>query len=534
MRISEKQDMISGMGFIGERTGVYKMGPNTKTLAVSGTPPLVLENGKNKPLKGLRLYGKSTQAATPSLESPQEIVSTGMKWSTGKNLLRYPFYSKDSTTSGITWKTYNCHVTGKGITSKGTSFTFFADTMSPGSYGIKANGTLIGMTLRVYDNTDKRSLNPTNFTVEEGHVIYLYINQGFSEVNVDVDIDIVLAKAEDIDSTPFEPYTNGVKELYGDAVSVMVRGKNLLDVKLLNDINNFDKSYSSSGYAFFDMQVKADTDITVSIGQTYSSGDHFLKVSAEKGATVAGTWMCHGTVKLTDKATIPAAKNKGHVYLYFSNTAAKIQKVLENIGYIQVEYGDKATAYEPYHEPQSLSIRTPNGLPGLPVNSGGNYTDADGQQWIADCIDFGRGKYVQNVWVAEFNGSENWILYAPYQSFALECLNDRCYRRSGFSNNLKVETNASVSQREALWIGLDNEYMYVKNSRVYDASLEDGGLSEWKKYLSEHPMTVMTYLDEPIERDLSAEEIAAYKSLKTYKGTTVVESDCYIDIKYNT
>ena len=46
---------------------------------------------------------------------------------------------------------------------------------------------------------------------------------------------------------------------------------------------------------------------------------------------------------------------------------------------------------------QTLPISTPNGLPGIPVDSGGNYTDADGQQWVCDEVDFARGKYVQRV-----------------------------------------------------------------------------------------------------------------------------------------
>ena len=37
---------------------------------------------------------------------------------------------------------------------------------------------------------------------------------------------------------------------------------------------------------------------------------------------------------------------------------------------------------------QSMSIDMPNGLPGIPVDAGGNYTDANGQQWICDEIDF--------------------------------------------------------------------------------------------------------------------------------------------------
>ena len=36
-------------------------------------------------------------------------------------------------------------------------------------------------------------------------------------------------------------------------------------------------------------------------------------------------------------------------------------------------------------------------MPGIPVDSGGNYTDADGQQWVCDEVDFERGVYVQRI-----------------------------------------------------------------------------------------------------------------------------------------
>ena len=63
----------------------------------------------------------------------------------------------------------------------------------------------------------------------------------------------------------------------------------------------------------------------------------------------------------------------------------------------QIEIGTVATAYEPYKTPQTLTLSTPGGLPGIPVTSGGNYTDADGQQWVCDEIDLARGKYVQRL-----------------------------------------------------------------------------------------------------------------------------------------
>ena len=63
---------------------------------------------------------------------------------------------------------------------------------------------------------------------------------------------------------------------------------------------------------------------------------------------------------------------------------------------LQLEIGSTATAYEAPHS-QSITSSTPNGLPGIPVDSGGNYTDADGQQWVCDEVDFGMGTHTQLI-----------------------------------------------------------------------------------------------------------------------------------------
>ena len=64
-------------------------------------------------------------------------------------------------------------------------------------------------------------------------------------------------------------------------------------------------------------------------------------------------------------------------------------------GNIILNEGTSVLPYEPYHVPQSLTLQTPNGLPGVPVSKDGNYTDSNGQQWVCDEIDLARGKYVQ-------------------------------------------------------------------------------------------------------------------------------------------
>lgn len=57
---------------------------------------------------------------------------------------------------------------------------------------------------------------------------------------------------------------------------------------------------------------------------------------------------------------------------------------------------------------QSLTLATPNGLPGVPVSKDGNYTDSNGQQWVCDEIDLERGKYVQRVVIENISGG--WSL----------------------------------------------------------------------------------------------------------------------------
>ena len=76
--------------------------------------------------------------------------------------------------------------------------------------------------------------------------------------------------------------------------------------------------------------------------------------------------------------------------------------------------------YEPYRE-QLLTLPTPTGLPGIPVTSGGNYTDSTGQQWACDEVDLERGVKVQRVDKAAFDSTkplteQNAILATPIET----------------------------------------------------------------------------------------------------------------------
>ena len=202
---------------------------------------------------------------------------------------------------------------------------------------------------------------------------------------------------------------------------------------------------------------------------------------------------------------------------------------------LQLELGSNVTAYEHPKTLQSITLQTPNGLPGIPVTSNGNYTDAKGQQWVCDEIDLEREKYIERRWQKVFDGSEDWRIYSSsrFKGYMIDgILPFSDSRRAGFCNMFTVSENTEII--ESIWLGVGNSILYTVSNRFYDESLEDKGLANWKAFLAENPMKVMTYLDTPIERGLTPEEIAAYKALRTYSPTTVVSNDagCHMETTY--
>lgn len=191
------------------------------------------------------------------------------------------------------------------------------------------------------------------------------------------------------------------------------------------------------------------------------------------------------------------------------------------------------------NEPQSMTVETPNGLPGIPVSSGGNYTDSNGQQWICDEIDFARGVYVQRVIKRIFDGSENWrlaerdetigsvgVFYVPmYEeqivAAAALCSRYQMARRNASSSSTAGEFDTNYSQ-------------FRVNATDYVTTLED-----WRRLLNEwHTQGTPLYgefaISQPIETPIPEEEIAAYKALYTDRGNNTVSNDAgaWMEVEY--
>ena len=205
---------------------------------------------------------------------------------------------------------------------------------------------------------------------------------------------------------------------------------------------------------------------------------------------------------------------------WYNNPDSEVENVISEI---QIEIGTEATDYTPYRESQSLSISISTRLPAIPVDSDGNYTDANGQQWISDYVDLKRGKYVQNVGTMDLNDMQ-WRKDDNYIS------------SSTVLQNFKGEANRVISSFVRFAYNYGGDCFFLDNNgAVYfgtEFSKRFSTLELFQVYLQEHDSIILYQLAEPIECDLTPEEIQAYKNLVTYAGTTIVENDaeCYMEV----
>ena len=203
-------------------------------------------------------------------------------------------------------------------------------------------------------------------------------------------------------------------------------------------------------------------------------------------------------------------------------------------GEINVSVSDGGT------QSQTLTLSTPNGLPGIPVDSDGNYTDADGQQWICDEIDLARGKYVQRVGIEQKNGNfrtkESGDAPGRYYQFTILDTIFKKGDREAFCNiaswALWGKDNAHTNTNW-LFALTDNGYYFSPPSESGIESAEE--LNNLLNSL-EFPVVFVGQLATPIETDLPAEEIDAYKALRTYSPTTTVSNDAeaWMKVGYKT
>ena len=179
--------------------------------------------------------------------------------------------------------------------------------------------------------------------------------------------------------------------------------------------------------------------------------------------------------------------------------------------------------------PQVVIIPTSGGLPGIPVSSGGNYTDKDGQQWGADEIDLARGERVQRIEKLDLK-SLLWSKQSRASNASGFWFSSRIKSASLFGANVKG-TISNIGRLGNPYNMIGDYVWAITNAgnseiRIGFADSTIDSLEKLTNLLNSLPEAYAMYcLAEPIRTPLPPETIAAYKKLHTYSPTTTVIND---------
>lgn len=461
-------------------------------------------------LKGLKVFGKSGQLKT-----------TGTQLFDASKL-----ESKQSDGITIT-NNGNGSFTING-TSTGYPGTSYNIALENGMYYISTKDevdvkNIFRVRIRKNDSYEDKGVG-TSFEIdgtEDQVQIYIQADKGFSFDNV------VIYPMLNAGSTalPWEPYTGEkpspspeypqeIKIPGSDGeIGVKVTGAQLLDFRKAKGNEN------AEGVAYTVLEngsVLRKGTATGEAGNCWFLGDYEIIPSEnttimtlEAGKTYyIKDCVVYSNTKVLDTGIINISIEEypdGFKVTGVRNEKQNIKNTYNDIIYPMIAESSTPLPWEPY-KLQSLTLSTPNGLPGIPVDSGGNYTDAEGQEWVCDEVDFKAEKYIRRVYTEtvslsaqEGEGGVRYVGKTTYVPGRIEAI----------SSTLQYNRVAGYTTNGVRAVVNNNDIQVV-------AHYEDKILTE---------IDLVYVLKTPIETDLTSEEIAAYRTLHTNYSTTNVFTD---------
>lgn len=495
---------------------------------------IVLKDSSDDYIRGLKVFGKSSQVST-----------------NGKNLVN--FIDATKLGNGVTGVFENGVLTVSGTPNitEGEVFTWFAEDFDTSKLvdGVTYYAKDCSIQITFNDET-KKWVNEFTYTNTIA-AIRIYIQRLVADY---VDGETIRPMVSMDKNDAWEPYTGGKPSPNPDYpqeicnaenAAISVFGKNLLKPKARTEtINGItftvseDGTVAANGTATKATFLGFGPDLTLTPGESY-----ILSGSPEGGGFDTYMLYLHykesgldvynrtGETKFT-------ARDEGFssVIVVYEGVSVNNLVFRPMVRLASIENGD----FEAYSE-QNVTI--PRALPGIPVTTDGNYTDSDGQQWICDEIDLERGVYVKRISSVTYSGTEaEWI--ATYglvgNGFAVSRLSDDLLppkttddTSTAFCDKLAVATMTDIYSN-----GPDASFGFSTSGGVIRFCLDELSgytVDQVRIWLTENPLTFTYVLSTPIETPLTAEEIVAFKALRTnYPNTTILnDAGAWMSVKYN-
>lgn len=458
-----------------------------------------LQDSDNGKIMGMMLYGKSEQATTNGYQlisaktEAAEINGITFSCEYGKIIL-----------NGTAGENTVLVIPNAFATKEGKTYTI--------SYTVLSNikdVTVYGKTILL-----NRTHKTATATADGTESICIYPNDGaiFDKVELYVMIE------EGATAHDWEPYTGGTPSPNPDypqeIKSVVkpvykVRGRNL--VKSYQN-NKTDKPYVNTLYAEID-EIMPDTQYVLSM--IIADGNKaYINENLVKFTKVTGDGERKQIVVTTlsnISKTNARLYEKGKGWCILKNDTSNT--VVSDVKDVQLELGSVATPYEPYRE---QVVTLPYTLNAIPVDSGGNVI-IDGQRYVADYVDVERGKLVQRIDTIQLTKVELGNVDDSTDTFILNKNSLLVNKASGVILKLKCthfcndEKPWTSKVNYISWSGAASQQLRIKTDKDKEEILA---------LLNSGDVYIDYVLAEPVETDLTPEEIQAFKQLATYYPVT--------------
>ena len=208
---------------------------------------------------------------------------------------------------------------------------------------------------------------------------------------------------------------------------------------------------------------------------------------------------------------VTLTKPETQIYIYSNGTSnANSEGVSATITGLMVSV--EGGAYEPYKGYELSMSRT---LPGIPVTSGGNYTDSNGQQWICDEVDFERGVYIQRVELKTFTLYKSVYEFSPLG-----------YRYQHHAGNYFTPGNACLCRTLPYNADVGTDIVTTDGVRINNsAGYIIAQYTDLDGTADSIDLDILYILATPIETPLSDAELLAFKALRSNKPATTILND---------
>lgn len=312
-------------------------------------------------------------------------------------------------------------------------------------------------------------------------------------------------------------------------VEIISVGDNGFDIITKND-NHFNLlSVRDNGGEIITKQPvsavgKVDTIIGITVAATATGLKYQWQYSTDKGQTWKNS-SSTGNNSPTISLTISPTWNGVHLRCVITD---------EN-GNAEISNDAVIYAVSDDCEINTASI-TASVLPlcGIPVESGGTYTDSNGQQWICDELIYnadGTCKIIKKIGNIIFDGSEDWSKSGSTEIDRYIFRNVSAKKGIRITSGLCDTYIVDASETSDTELGKILLYpTYYDQISVNFAEYGTSTVETFKDYLKNNPIVLCTDLIEPQEIELTATEMTALRQLQMFDGVTSISNSAGADM----